>query len=189
MVLSIITKQHIEKKLGQHLRYPSDYEYLACDIEKVTKRRLSINTLKRLFGLIKCVNAPRLYTLDTIAAYLEYENWDAYQFSLPKEVFVNTIKEYRNNPIIELHSDHLSHGQKVVFQYYPDRIVEVEYLGKKQYRVAQSSNSMLKVDDIVEVQGFHVGYPLLIPCLVRKGISLGRFLAGEISGLTSLELK
>ena len=174
MVLSIITKQHIEKKLGQHLRYPSDYEYLACDIEKVTKRRLSINTLKRLFGLIKCVNAPRLYTLDTIAVYLGHENWDAYQYSLP---------------IIELHSDHLSHGQKVVFQYYPDRIVEVEYLGKKLYRVAQSSNSMLKVDDIVEVQGFHVGYPLLIPCLVRKGVSMGRFLAGEISGLTSLELK
>lgn len=182
----MITKHQIEEKLGNKIRYPSDYELLVSDIEKVTKRRISTNTLKRLLGLIKCTNEPRLYTLDTIAQYLGFENWDAYLLSLSHEYNSTCPGTYQ---ITELHSDNLSHGQKVQFQYYPDRIVEVEYLGNKQYRVANSRNSQLKVDDIVEVPGFFVGYPLMFPCLRRGGVNLGRFMAGEISGLTYLELK
>lgn len=185
MVLSAVTKKHIEEKLGRKIRYPSDYELLVNKIEQVTKRRISINTLKRLLGLIKCVNMPRLYTLDTIALFIGFENWDAYLMSLYQEYSSSSTQI---NRVTEVRSDNLNHGQKIKFQYYPDKVVEMEYLGNRQYRVADSRNSKLQVDDIVEVPGFFVGYPLVGQCLVREGVNMGRFMAGEVSGLTYLEL-
>lgn len=189
MVLSFITKRHIEEKLEKRIRYPSDFEQLVISIQKETKRRVSLNTLKRLFGVIKCVNTPRMYTLDTLAEYLGYESWELYSLTLSKLETKNKPSLASLNRIVELHSDSLAHGQKVAFQYYPDHTVEMEYIGEKCYRVEHSSNGVLKVNDIVEVRGFHLGYPLLIPKILRQGVNLGRYMAGEVSGLTHLEVK
>jgi uncharacterized protein YpbB len=81
-MLSPVIKEHIEKKLGKSIRYHSDLEFLCIEIEKETKQKISLNTLKRLFGFITGVSEPRLYTLDTIALYLGFTNWDVYLLSL-----------------------------------------------------------------------------------------------------------
>ena len=81
-MLSPVIKEQIELKLGRNIRYHSDLECLCIEIESQTKQKVSLNTLKRLFGFISGVSEPRLYTLDTIALYLGFTNWDVYLLSL-----------------------------------------------------------------------------------------------------------
>ncbi len=190
MILSTITKQHIEAKLGKCLRYPSDFEQLAYDIERTTKQRISTNTLKRLLGSIESVREPRLFTLDVVAQYLGYANWDIYIMSMSKD----GISEHQSMDTIETHIlnevtvKDLSIGTKVEFHYYPDRKIVLEYRDNNKFKVVGSTNSKLKIDDIVEVNNFQLNYPLIINCVFRNGVNVGRFTAGKISGLTFLKI-
>jgi len=190
MVLSVVTRQHIEEKFGKTIRYPSDYEQLAYDIERTTKQRISTNTIKRLLGAIDSVQEPRLFTLDVIAQYLGFENWDVYIVSLSKEGNSQFDKSdtVDADACLEIAVTALKRGAKIEFQYYPDRKVVLEYIIDKEFEVIGSSNSKLRLGDVVEVGNFYLNYPLIINRVMRGGVNIGRFTAGKISGLTYLKL-
>lgn len=75
-MLHPIVKGLIEEKIGKKIRYPADCEFIVVEIEKITKQRISTNTIKRLLGFIQGVRTPRLYTLDIIAKYLGFNHWE-----------------------------------------------------------------------------------------------------------------
>ena len=181
-MLSPVIKQLLEKQLGKEIRYSSDFEHLSFDIEKQTKQRVGVNTLKRLFGQIEGIKEPRLYTLDTIARYINFKNWDEMLESL----------DNRGNSdfdtIEEIEIKNLTKGNKIKFYYSPDREVLIEYLEKNLFKVIESLNSKLKQDDIIEANHFVLKYPLLVNDVVRNGVSLGKFVAGKVSGITKLTI-
>lgn len=189
MLLSDITKKQIEAKLGKEIRYPSDYEVLSLDIQKNTGERVSCNTLKRLFGAIGSVAEPRLYTLDVIARYLGYENWDVYLVSLAKD----GNSEFGQGPIDpesckEIVAGDLAKGARLEFQYFPDRRVVVEKTEGNAFKVVESENSKLALGDAFIADGFYLNYPLIVMHVFRDGTDLGRFTAGKISGITYLKI-
>lgn len=181
-MLSTVTKKQLEVKIGQEIRYHTDLEYLCIEIEKETKRCISLNTLKRLFGLIDDIREPRLYTLDTIAIYLGYSNWDIYLSSLTQS------GNSSFNSMQEIVIDELSPGAIVEFKYDPDRIVRVRYLGDDLFKVIESEKSKLAVDDTMEITHFVLNYPLIALDVKRNKKSLGRFTAGKVGGITELKL-
>jgi hypothetical protein len=179
-MLSPIIKQHIEDRLGKPIRYHSDCEMLSFDIEKVTKQKISLNTLKRLLGFIEGVSEPRLFTLDTIALYLGYTNWDVYLSSLDK------LGNSGFNSLNEIKIETLPISAVVQFNYEPDREVHVLYEGRNRFQVIVSRNSKLKVNDRLNISHFVLNYPLVILDVERDGVSLGRFTAGKVGGLSKL---
>lgn len=60
MILPMILRQQLSAAFGQDLHYPSDFDALAMDIAERTGQNLSVNTLKRLCGLIGPEVQPRL---------------------------------------------------------------------------------------------------------------------------------
>ena len=181
-MLSPVIKQLLEKQLGKEIRYSSDFEHLSFDIEKQTKQRVGVNTLKRLFGQIEGVKEPRLYTLDAVARYLKFKNWDE---------MLESLDDKGNSDfssIEEIEINNLTKGKKIKFYYSPDREVLIEYIGKNLFKVTESLNSKLKADDRIEVNHFVLKYPLLVNDVVRNGASLGKFVAGKVSGITKLIL-
>ena len=181
-MLSPVIKEQIEAKLGQKVRYHSDLECLCIEIEKETKQKISLNTLKRLFGFIAGVSEPRLYTLDTIAIYLGYSNWDVYLLSLDKS------GNSGFNSLQEIRIESLPVSSIVEFGYEPDRIVQVRFEGQNSFIVILAKNSKLKENDVVEITHFVLNYPLIILNVLRDGKSMGRFTAGKVGGLTHLKL-
>lgn len=181
-MLSPVIKALLEKQLGKEIRYSSDFEHLSFDIEKQTNQRVGVNTLKRLFGQIEGIKEPRLYTLDTVARYLNFKNWDE---------MLDSLDDRGNSDfdtIEEIDINKLTKGDKIKFYYSPDREVLIEYTEKNQFKVIESLNSKLKVDDIIEVNHFALKYPLMVNEVVRNNISLGKFTAGKVSGITKLIL-
>lgn len=191
MILSIITKQQIEQRLGKAIRYSSDYEELADEIERTTRQRISANTIKRLLGAIGSIKEPRLYTLDVIAGYLGFENWDVYiaalsqgryaQFKAPIDLVDKSICQ-------EIIVETLPQGSKIEFQYHPDRRLILHYIEEREFKVVDSKNSRLQVNDLIETGDFYLNYPLIVNRIMRNGLNMGRYIAGRISGLTYLKI-
>ena len=181
-MLSPVIKEHVETKLGKMIRYHSDLEHLCIEIEKETKQKISLNTLKRLFGFIVGVSEPRLYTLDTIALYLGYSNWDVYLLSLDQS------GNSGFNSLQEIKIDFLPISSIIEFGYAPDRVVQVRFEGQNHFKVVSAKNSKLVANDLVEITHFVLNYPLVILNVIRDGKSMGRFTAGKVGGLTILKL-
>ena len=181
-MLSPVIKEQIELKLGRNIRYHSDLECLCIEIENQTKQKVSLNTLKRLFGFISGVSEPRLYTLDTIALYLGFTNWDVYLLSLDQS------GNSGFNSLQEIRIESLPVSSIVEFGYEPDRVVQVRFEGQNSFNVILTKNSKLKENDVVEITNFVLNYPLIILNVLRDGKSMGRFTAGKVGGLTHLKL-
>jgi hypothetical protein len=71
-----LVHEKVEARFGKPIRYAKDCDVLAVSIHAFTIEKISCSTVKRLFGLIESDNEPRLYTLDIIAEYLGYLNYD-----------------------------------------------------------------------------------------------------------------
>jgi len=181
-MLSPVIKKLLENKLGKDIRYSSDIEHLSFDIEKYTNQRIGVNTIKRLLGLIEGVKEPRLYTLDTIARYLDHKNWDELLGSLDQSGNSSFTS------IEEIDIQTLKTGDKIRFTYSPDRVVTVEYIANNRFTVIDGLNSKLLPNDLIEVNHFVLNYPLIISNVIRNDVSMGKFTAGKISGITSLSI-
>jgi hypothetical protein len=174
--------QLLKRKSEHDLRLPSDCEYLALDIESKTGVRIGSTTLKRLLGFAPDERTPHSSTLDAIARYLGYAHWDE----------LSKIEDEGNSDFDahddELRSADLQLGASVEITYLPDRRLVLQYLGDNHYRVIESQNSKLQEGDEVEILSFVLHHPLLVISVCRNGESLGQFMAGRISGLSSIKL-
>ncbi len=167
----------LKQKSNRDFRLPSDCDYLALDIESVTREHIGVNTLKRLLGFIDDEREPRTTTLDVIARYLGFENWDVLKTfdDRSNSSFESSSEEIRVND--------LPVGQCIQINYLPDRQLEIEYVGSNRFRVRNSLNSKLRTDDELTITHIVRGYPLLVSEVIRDGKSLGAFTAGKAQGI------
>lgn len=172
----------LKRKSGNDLHLPADCELLSLDIQGKTGVRIGASTLKRLLGFAQDERTPHASTLDAIARYLGYAHWE----ELAK------IEDQGNSDFNssddEVRSADLQVGKVVEIAYLPDRVVTLRYLGNNRYKVEQSQNSKLQVDDEVEILNFVLHHPLLVVQVWRNGESLGQFTAGRVSGLSSIKV-
>ena len=173
----------IEKQFGKDIRYPSDAEALSYDIQKKTNESLSVNTLKRLLGMVEDVNRPRLFTLDVVSRYVGFSNWDKLQEYLDGGNDLSGFDE-----ISGISASDLSTGDRVTFEYAPNRKVTCENVSGNSFVVVESENSKLQVGDVIEVESFILHAPLVSLNVVRHGAALGPYTAGKATGLSSVKV-
>lgn len=179
-MLSPVIKKIIEERFGKEIRYPADCVSLQIEIEKATSQTISLNTIKRLMGFIQGTSEPRLSTLDHIAQYVHFRNWDDLTRCIQKE----GNSEFAS--IEEVDITKLTSGQGIVFTYSPDREVHLTYIEGNTFEVMESHNSKLLPGDLLQINHFVLYYPLIVVNVCRENKNLGRFTAGKVSGLTSI---
>lgn len=181
MKFSFEIRELLKSKSGRDLTTPADCEYIALDIYSVTNEHIGVNTLKRLLGFLEEDRDARVSTLNIIAQYLGYSNWETLSNA---DVCNSTF----DNSTEDLNVETLSMGQQVEITYLPNRKLILEYQGCFKFVVKDSVNSKLHTDDIIEVRHILLNYPLVASNVVRKGENLGQLKAGIISGLKSIKL-
>lgn len=181
-MLSKMTINHIEKRYGKPIRYPYDCMELSLAIEAKVGQPISINTVKRLLGFITEAREPRLYTLDLIAQYLDFENWDVYLQS-QGHISVSEFKLFGG-----IYSRNLKLNDQIEFHYFPDRELLIQYSGEKAlFQVIKAENSKLQVGDVVFIYEFLLNHPIFVDKVIRNGDDLGSYIAGKAGGLTFLK--
>ncbi len=182
MTLSPYIRELLSKRCAHPIHNPSDCEFLSLDIQSKTGIRIGATTLKRLLGFVSDERQPHASTLDLIANYLGYTDWQQLDLEDKKgNSGFDTLDE-------EIRSADLQVGNQVDIQYSPERIVVFKYLGDSRFQVVNSLNSKLRMGDYVCIQNFILHHPLFISSVIRDGIDLGQFTAGRISGLSSIRV-
>lgn len=180
-----LPKEVIDKlgeTLGSPIRYTSDCEKLSADISKRLNEIIGVTTLKRLFGFVNDVKVPRPITLDILA---RYAGFDSYELMI-RELGVEGDSGFESDP--DVVSARLNPGDKVSFTYLPDREVTLEYTGNLNFKVLNSKGSSLLPGDIAFIPMFCLNQPLRIESVKRDNIDLGRYVAGKVSGITSISV-
>lgn len=170
----------IEKHSGRAVTRSTDCEFIALDIESVTGEHIGVNTIKRLLGFIDDERQPRKTTLDIIARYLGCNTWEEMmgrEDSLMSSAFVPGKRK-------EVMVRDLEVGKRVRISYRPNRVITIEYQGDYHFTVIESINSKLQAGDVLTLTHIIHQYPLLVSEVVRSGLSLGAFTAGNPYGIT-----
>lgn len=181
MRLSVPVIRQIQAVFGREVAVPSDFEALSRDMAKKTGVGLSVNTLKRLFGAIESEVEPHQSTLDILARYMGAKDWPSLLFTLSER----GNSEFSSTKTV-IWADKMLPGDRISFTYLPNRSVELECIGNKLFHVIRSENSKLRPGDRVYARYFSSGYPFLADLVLRDGVKMGSFVAGEKGGIDAL---
>lgn len=175
-------KALIEKRFGCEIRYSADVDDLHHDVLAATGINISINTLKRLLGMVNDVKQPRQFTLDTIAHYVGHESWEAMS-KFASEMGNSAFEDVESVAVASLSDDDV-----IELTYAPDRMVRLRHCRGGECVVLESVNGKLREGDVVDVPHLVLGYPLYAKNVTRGGVALGSFTAGKIGGITGIRI-
>lgn len=71
-------REAIEIAVDRKMKTPKDFDFLAGQIFDKLHENVSSTTLKRIWGYLPETSAPRISTLDLLARFVDYENWDSF---------------------------------------------------------------------------------------------------------------
>lgn len=82
-------KKYIQKKFGKQLKTTTDFEEFSLHIGKADSS-VSASTLKRLFGYVGDSHKPRVQTLNLLAKYIGYYDFDTFVEWLKSSPYYNS---------------------------------------------------------------------------------------------------
>lgn len=176
-------KSKIEERFGESLLYSQQCEALSQAIFDFTGETVSETTLKRIFGFSKRKVEPRKSTLDSIAHYLGYRDWDSFMDDYNGSPAISDFME-----IEEIKSELLKKGTKISLTYLPDRKLILEFLEGNKFKVISVLNSKLLPGDLLTISQIYKDFELIVNNVEREGKDLGGYVAAKETGITSLEI-
>ena len=152
MVLNNQIINRLKGKANLSFEKAKDFTILSSSIFEVTKRSIGVTTIKRLLGYIDDSRKTNEYTLNTIAIYLGYKNWEELCCSL-------RIDSDWNFEDDKVYVDDLEVGKEVCISYLDREVVFVviDYKSMKALKVTKVLNSSLKKGDILLIQCLEIG--------------------------------
>lgn len=152
-------------------------------IKDATGQTLGTTTLKRMMGFVNGPASPRPSSLDIIAQYLGYPDYDLLAKDIGQDADISDFREVES-----LDSADLEPGEQIQLTYQPNRLLVLTYIGDNKYVVNESRGSKLLKGDKLMIAGFYVGFTPLISDVERSGRHFGSYQAAKQGGLTSVEI-
>ena len=176
--------KRLQEKSGVLLNRSSNFEVLAQAILDSTGDRLGTNTLKRLFGFNIRKVMPRRSTLDILARYLAFSDFDNLLLELGEESDISSF-----SPVESVDIGRLVVGAKVKITYDPNRSLTLNYLGNFRFRVEEAGESKnLKEGDELIVSQIASGHRFVASNTYRNGRDIGAYEAAKSKGIREIEV-
>ena len=182
MKLDSVVIEMLCGKCGYDVTTPPGAESLQKDIESSIGERLSINTVKRLTGIIPYDSSPRPITLEIISRYLGYSSWKI----LEDEVNGKISGFESGQSFIEVSS--LRSGVTIIMEWEPNRKIFICHLGEGICKVVSSTNSKLIAGDLLKLSQIAEGFPFIVKEVIRDGKSLGNYNAARAKGVKIIKI-
>ena len=177
--------KRLKEKSGVDLNQSSHFDILAQAIFDSTGESLGANTLKRLFGFnIKRV-VPRRSTLDILARYLDFTDFDNLLLELGEEADISAF-----SPVESVDIGGLADGATVKITYDPNRTLTLKYLGNFRFSVEAAVGSKnLKGGDELTVSQIAAGHRFVASHVYRDGKDLGAYEAAKSKGIKDIGVR
>lgn len=175
--------RRLKDKVGLEMAKSSDFDALSQSITDSTSENLSVNTLKRLFGFKTDKVVPRLSTMDIIAQYLGYSDYESLIKELGDDADISLF-----TPIDCLEVQELEKGTQIRVAYNPNRVFFLTYLGDYHFIVNDVEGSKnIRKGDLLTITQLAVGHRFVVSHVVRDGQDLGTYESAKFKGLKSIE--
>ncbi len=179
-MLTPLVRDKIIERAEIRMRYSKDCDVLAAKINEKCKSQISPTTLKRIFGFVSGTSNVRRSTLDVLACYLDYEDWD----ELMKNLLNITDSK---TSISEIKVEKLPKDKILMLQLGPIAYTKLHYKGGLKFHVLEGSNTEVKPGDEIEVQEIKLHYPLLCKEVLREGVTYNNIVLGSVTGVTKIQ--
>ena len=170
----------IEQMMGRPIRSPKDFDLLRDNIYNRLRVNISSHTLKRLWGYLDSPSEPRQGTLDVLARFIGYSDYEAYVAA------VSADGGEASSPGISRHinvQQMLSENDELLLSWAPNRQCRVRYLGSLQFQVVESVNTRLRPGDYFQCGLIIEGEPLYLSNLLQPGRLAANYVCGKRGGI------
>lgn len=159
-----------------------DFEILAQAIKDKTGESLGTNTLKRLFGYKTRQVEPRHSTMDVIARYLDFPDYDSLLMEMGHDADISMFR-----PIELIEPSRLEKGTLIKVSYEPNREFELEYVGDSRFKVIDVRGSRnILTGDVMKISQLAVDHRFVAAQVWRDGEDLGAYEGARERGITGL---
>lgn len=172
-------RQRVEETFGMAITTPTRFEALTAAIYNRTGILLSPTTLKRHWGYIREQAVPRRSTLDVLAQFCGWQDYEAFSAGESADI------ESGNIGSSSIRADrNVVPGDRIRLLWPPGRVCVVEYLGSQHWRVVRSEATRLAPGDTFDCAVIISGEPLYLDNLQHLGQRPGVYVCGRRSGVT-----
>ena len=175
-------RRDIEQHVGQQLQSPADFQLLLQQIWEKQHAVLSLSTIKRLWGYVESNRAPRLSTLNTLAQFLGFADWNAYLVTLEQRDGIESAMCTGEG----IQTADLQAEDRIVVAWQPNRQCTFRYLGENQFVVENSKNAKLQQGTTFSAARFMIGQPMYLDNILLVDGTHTSYVAGKRHGLTSV---
>ena len=175
-------RSDLEQRVGQQLQSPADFQLLIQQIWEKNHAVLSLSTIKRLWGYVESNGAPRLSTLNTLAQFLGFTDWNAYLVALEQRGGTESAMFTGDG----IQTADLQAGDRIAVAWQPNRQCTFRYLGDNQFVVEESKNAKLQRGTIFSAARFMIGQPMYLDNILLADGTRTSYVAGKRNGLTSV---
>ena len=175
-------RSDLEQRVGQQLQSPADFQLLIQQIWEKNHAVLSLSTIKRLWGYVESNGEPRLSTLNTLAKFLDFADWNAYLVALEQRGGTESAMFTGEG----IQTADLQAGDRIAVAWQPNRQCTFLYLVDNQFVVEESKNAKLQRGTIFSAARFMIGQPMYLDNILLADGSRTSYVAGKRNGLTSV---
>ena len=175
-------RSDLEQRVGQQLQSPADFQLLIQQIWEKNHAVLSLSTIKRLWGYVESNGEPRLSTLNTLAQFLGFTDWNAYLVALEQRGGTESAMFTGEG----IQTADLQAGDRIAVAWQPNRQCIFRYIGDNQFIVEESKNAKLQRGTIFSAARFMIGQPMYLDNILLADGTRTSYVAGKRNGLTSV---
>ncbi len=169
--------EEVCRTTGRRIETPQDFDYLSVCIFKRMRVPISVSTLKRVFGYVGGGVQPSRHTLNLLARYVGYEDYE--HFCVSGGESVSQSQFFGGTDV--LRTETISVGARIRLTWRPDRVCVVRYLGDRRFEVEEAQQTKLSVGDVFSTMVF-INYEPLYLDIHSKEVPMV-FVAGKKDGI------
>lgn len=169
--------------LGYIPSTPTEFNELSRMIQKKTGRSISLSSIKRIWGYVKYEGFPSVTTLNNLAQYNEFKDWESFLMSH------STQNSDDDSGFIEkslINTDSLNVGDRLSLSWNNGKSCEIECIAHMRFRVNESHNIKLEVGDTFTLHTLCVGHPIYVSDIERGDLHVAAYIGAKKGGLSTI---
>lgn len=170
--------------LGYIPTTPSEFNELSREIQKKTGRSISLSSIKRIWGYVKYEGSPSVTTLNTIARFNGYNDWDTFQFTVSGST-QDGESGFLAQTLVD--TNNLKIGDRLLLSWNNDKSCEIECISKMRFRINKSTNIKLEPGDTFNLTTICVGHPFYVSNIERGSLHIPAYYGAQKGGVLDIK--
>lgn len=181
--------QITNSNLGYVPSTPAEFNNLSSQIFMKTKAHISVSSLKRMWGYVKYENFPSRTTLNILARFNDFKDWESFQ----KEITFEAVSDKDSSSgFVDgslLNANALNVGDEIVAKWDNGKECTLQYISYLRFKVIEAKNIKLQKDDICTINSICIGLPLVVSNIQRGGIIIPAYIGAKFGGVRQCTLR